>query len=99
MKGRFYAQLPDGNFLSVTVWPSKNTPNSDVIVTEIRKPLEKGWETVTRLAIFRTPEGRYVHLPERRKPTLIYCQKCNTKRLHTYAEGKWRCTVCHSFNE
>lgn len=67
MKGRFYARLPDGNFLSVTVWPSKNTPGSEVIVTEIRKPLENGWVTVTRLAIFRTPEGRYVHLPERKR--------------------------------
>lgn len=65
-KGRFYAKLPDGSFLSVTIWPAKTTPNSEVIVTEIRRNRGNSWETVTRLAIFRTPEGKYVHLPERK---------------------------------
>jgi len=68
-KGRFHAKLPDGSFLSVTIWPGKTVPNSEVIVTEIRKNLGDVWETVTRLAIFRTPEGKYVHLPETIKPT------------------------------
>lgn len=66
-KGRFYAKLPDGSFLSITIWPGKSTPNSEVIVTEIRKNQDGAWETVARLAIFRTPEGKYVHLPERKR--------------------------------
>lgn len=66
-KGRFYAKLPDGSFLSITIWPGKSTPNSEVIVTEIRKNQDGAWETVARLAIFRTPEGKYLHLPERKR--------------------------------
>lgn len=66
-KGRFYAKLPDGSFLNVTIWPGKTTPDSEVIVAEIRKDQDGTWETVTRLAIFRTPEGKYVHLPERKQ--------------------------------
>lgn len=66
-KGRFYARLPDDSFLSVTIWPGKTTPNSEVIVTEVRRNRGDVWETITRLAIFRTPEGKYVHLPERKQ--------------------------------
>ncbi len=66
-KGRFYAKLPDGSFLNVTIWPGKSVPNSEVIVMEVRNNRDNVWETVTRLAIFRTPEGKYVHLPERNR--------------------------------
>ena len=66
-KGRFYAKLPNGDFLSVTIWPGKTTPNSEVIVTEIRRNKGNIWETISRLAVFRTPEGKYIQLPERRR--------------------------------
>jgi len=66
-KGRFYAKLPDGSFLSITIWPGKSNPDSEVIVTEIRRNQGDIWETITRLAIFRTPEGKYIHLPEKER--------------------------------
>lgn len=66
-KGRFYAKLPNGDFLSLTVWPGKKTANSEVVVAEVRHPSEKGWETISRIAVFRSPEGKYIQLPERRQ--------------------------------
>jgi len=64
-KARFSRRTQDGDFLNVTIWPGKSDPNAEVIVTQIRRYKEGQWETVARLAVYRTPEGSYSELPER----------------------------------
>lgn len=64
-KARFSSKLPNGDFLGVTVWPGKSDPNAEVLTIQIRHQGTAGWETVHRVAIYRTQDGRYSLLPER----------------------------------
>jgi hypothetical protein len=67
-KARFSTRLPSGDFLGVTVWPGKSDPNAEVVQVQIRHQAGEGWETVGRIAIYRTPDGRYLLLPDRPAP-------------------------------
>ncbi len=64
-KARFSSKLPNGDFLSFTVWPGKSDPNAEVLTIQIRREGSAGWETVNRIAIYRTPDGKFSLLPER----------------------------------
>ena len=64
-KARFSTKLPNGDFLGITIWPGKSDPSAEVLTIQIRRQTGEGWETVGRLAIYRTPDGRYSLLPER----------------------------------
>jgi hypothetical protein len=64
-KARFTSKLPNGDFLGITVWPGKSDPNAEVLTVQIRRQGNAGWETVHRVAIYRTQDGRYSLLPER----------------------------------
>ena len=68
-KARYSTKLPNGDFLGVTIWPGKSDPNAEVITLQVRRQTGEGWETVGRIAIYRTPDGRYSLLPERQAPT------------------------------
>ena len=67
-KARFTSKLPSGDFLGITVWPGKTDPNAEVVTVQIRHPGSAGWETVHRVAIYRTQDGRYSLLPDRNAP-------------------------------
>lgn len=67
--GRFLSKLPNGDFLSVTIWPGKKDPNSEIIAVEVRHPPEngfgnRGWKTISRIAVYRSSSGKYKQLPE-----------------------------------
>jgi hypothetical protein len=64
-KARFTSKLPNGDFLGLTVWPGKSDPTAEVLTIQIRHQGSTGWETVHRVAIYRTSDGRYSLLPER----------------------------------
>ena len=64
-KARFNTRLPNGDFLGVTVWPGKSDPNAEVVTVQIRHQAGDIWETTARIAMYRTPDGRYSLLPER----------------------------------
>ncbi len=64
-KARFTSKLPNGDFLGLTVWPGKSDPSAEVLTIQIRHQGSAGWETVHRVAIYRTSDGRYSLLPER----------------------------------
>jgi hypothetical protein len=64
-KARFSTRLPDGDYLSFAVWPGKSDPSAEVFTVQLRRLKEDLWETVGRLAVYRTPDGRYSMLPER----------------------------------
>ena len=58
--------LPNGDYLSIAIWPGKKDPSAEVITIQIRRQEGGEWMTVGRLAVYRTSDGRYSKLPERR---------------------------------
>jgi len=71
-KASMRTRLPNGDFLTLTVWFGKSNPNAEVITVQIRHLSGDQWETVGRIAAYRTPDGNYTQLPERSassKPT------------------------------
>jgi hypothetical protein len=64
-KARFHNRINENDFLGVTVWQGKSDPAAEVIVVQIRRRTGDSWETVGRLAVYRTAEGVYSKLPER----------------------------------
>jgi len=65
-KGRFYTRVNEQDFLGITIWPGKKDPTAEVIVVQLRRRDGDNWETVGRLAVYRTTDGMYSKLPERR---------------------------------
>ena len=66
-KARFSNRMPNGDFLSLTVWAGKSDPAAEVLTVQVRHRSEDRWETVGRLAVYRTAEGLYSQLPERKE--------------------------------
>ena len=65
-KARFYTRVNENDYLGLTVWLGKTDPSSEVIVVQLRHSEGDNWETVGRLAVYRTQDGLYSQLPERR---------------------------------
>ena len=70
-KARFSTKLPNGDYLGITIWPGRTDPTAEVITVQIRHPSGDSWETTARIALYRTPDGKYSLLPEKpaAKPT------------------------------
>jgi hypothetical protein len=64
-KARFYTRLNEQDFLGLTVWFGKSDPTAEVLVVQLRRKDGENWETVGRLAIYRSSNGTYSKLPER----------------------------------
>jgi len=64
-KARFYTRINEQDYLGLTVWPGKADPSAEVITIQLRRNDGENWETVARLAVYRTPDGTYSKLPER----------------------------------
>lgn len=64
-KARFSTKLPNGDFLGVTIWAGKTDASAEVVTVQIRHPAGDSWETTARIALYRTPDGKYSLLPER----------------------------------
>ena len=65
-KARYYTRLNERDFLGVNVWPGKTDPTAEVIVVQLRRRDGENWETVGQLAVYRTSDGTYSKLPERK---------------------------------
>ena len=65
-KASMRTRLPDGDYLTLAVWQGKSDPTAEVITVQIRRLSGDQWETVGRLAAYRTADGSYSQLPERR---------------------------------
>jgi len=65
-KARFSAMLPNGDYLNFAVWQGRKDPSAEVITVQVRRKEGGTWQTVGRLAIYRTADGAYSKLPERR---------------------------------
>ena len=66
-KARFYTRINEQDFLGLTVWPGKTDPSAEVITIQLRRTDGEKWETVARLAVYRSPDGSYSKLPERQE--------------------------------
>jgi len=66
-KARFYTRINEQDYLGVTVWPGKADPSAEVIAIQLRRRDGENWETVGRLAVYRSPDGNYSKLPERKE--------------------------------
>jgi len=66
-KASMRTRLPNGDFLTLTVWPGKSDLNAEVVTVQIRHLSGDQWETVGRLAAYRTADGSYSQLPERKQ--------------------------------
>jgi len=64
-KASFRTRLPNGDFLNLTVWEGKSDPTAEVITAQIRHLSGDLWETIGKLAAYRTSDGNYSQLPER----------------------------------
>jgi len=64
-KARFYSRINQQDYLGLTVWPGKSDPSAEVITIQLRRRNGDNWETVGRLAVYRSSEGTYSKLPER----------------------------------
>ena len=65
-KARFYTRLDERDFVGLTVWAGKTDPSAEVIVVQLRRRDGENWETIGRLAVYRTSDGIYSKLPERK---------------------------------
>ncbi len=65
-KARFYSPLDERDFLGLTVWAGKTDPSAEVIAVQVRRRDGDHWETIGRLAVYRTSDGIYSKLPERK---------------------------------
>ena len=64
-KARFSAILPNGDYLNLAVWQGKKDPSAEVLTVQVRHKEGETWQTIGRLAVYRTSEGMYSKLPER----------------------------------
>ncbi|MEM3490349.1 MAG: hypothetical protein QXO75_11960 [Nitrososphaerota archaeon] len=64
-KASMKTRLPNGDYLTLAVWPGRSDLTAEVITVQVRRFSDGHWETVGRLAAYRTPEGSYSQLPER----------------------------------
>ena len=67
-KASFSAKLPNDDYLNVSVWPGRTDPAADQLTIQVRHLSGERWETIARIALYRTREGEYRQLPERSLP-------------------------------
>jgi len=67
-KQSFRIPLPDGSNLSLAVFATRNDPAAEVISVQITRLVDDSWVTDARLAVYRSPEGNYSQLPDRKPP-------------------------------
>jgi hypothetical protein len=63
-KGRFHIRINEKDFLGLTIWRGKKDPNAEVIVAQLRRRNEDNWETVGKLAVYRTSDGIFSEIPQ-----------------------------------
>jgi hypothetical protein len=64
-KERFYSRLNEQDYLGLTIWAGKTDPNAEVLTVQLRRREGDNWETIGRLAVYRSSNGVYSKLPER----------------------------------
>lgn len=66
-KARFHIRINEQDYLNLTVWPGKADPGAEVIVAQIRRNTGEDWETIGKIAVYRSSDASYSKLPERKE--------------------------------
>ncbi len=62
-KARLVSKLPNGDTLNFTVWQTDRDPLAEIVTIEIGHEGSSRWETIHRINIYRSSDGRFVLLP------------------------------------
>ena len=62
--GKFYTRLNEQDYLGLTIWQGKTDPNAEVLTVQLRRRDGDNWETIGRLAVYRSSNSTYTKLPE-----------------------------------
>jgi hypothetical protein len=65
-KASFSTQLPNGDRLELAVWTAKSNPAEEALAIKVDRFSDSGWKTIQRMAFYRTKDGNYRQLPDRR---------------------------------
>jgi len=68
-KESFRIPLGDGKTLSGAIFTTKKDPKAEVISVQVQQYEDEKWETIGKIAVYRSPEGNYSRLPDREKPS------------------------------
>jgi len=66
-KESFRRKLDDGKTLSVAIFPTKKDPTAEVISIQVQNYEDEIWKNFGKIAIYRSPEGKYSQLPDRER--------------------------------
>lgn len=64
-KYNFSKKVGEGEFLNVALWPGRSNPQEEVVSIQLRR-FKGTWKTLGRPALYRTKDGAYSELPEKR---------------------------------
>jgi len=64
-KANFRIPLNETDSLQFTVWSGKKDPEAEVLVASIQRKQGESWQSVGRIAIYRSSDGKLSQLPER----------------------------------
>ena len=65
-KRRFGIYVSEQDYLGLTIWQGKTDPQAEILVVQLRRRDGDNWVTVEQFAVYRTANGIYSKLPERR---------------------------------
>jgi len=65
-KAKFYKRISENEYLNLAIWQGKSDPSAEVISVQLSRRNEDGWETAGQFAVYRTSDGNYSQLPDRK---------------------------------
>ena len=65
-KESFSIRLNETDTLQLAIWSGRKDPDADVIVATIQSRQEDGWKKIGRIAVYRSSDGEFSQLPERK---------------------------------
>lgn len=65
-KASFRIRLSETDNLQLAIWSGKKDPDSEVIVATIQRRQKNGWKRIGRIAVYRSSDGTFSQLPERK---------------------------------
>ena len=66
-KASFRTRLNATDTLELTIWSGKKDPEAEVIVAVIQRNEDGQWRNISRIAVYRSPDGTLNQLPERER--------------------------------
>lgn len=65
-KASFRIRLNETDNLQLAIWSGKKDPDAEVIVAKIQSRQGDDWKNIGRIAVYRSSDGEFSQLPERK---------------------------------